>query len=260
MPPDFPSIPSRPQITPGNVQNQKRGGRGGKARKRRRRADGTWEEVDDDEEGEDDPSVELDGDSFRAKQDDGALEGFMGAALPWESGEYGDPEPPPSEEPEPEPEPEPEAELEPELEPEPPTPPPPPPTGRGTGGLQLPHGTGDLGPVAAWQQRRNTGSLGKPGQPAVPSPYLQGSWEYRAIDGRTGYPVIAVVELVFMEARVVPVRRKQQADGQGWVRGQGLPPGRYQLTVGAPGYSSLSEVRFLRPDAPDRALFRLQAI
>ncbi|MDB5099591.1 MAG: hypothetical protein JWM80_4012, partial [Cyanobacteria bacterium RYN_339] len=105
--------------------------------------------------------------------------------------------------------------------------------------------TGQLSPLAA-------------AKAAGPSPYLQGSWEYKVVDGKTGYPVAAVIDLVYLEARLVPVRKQLRTDREGFARGQGLPPGRYQLTLQAQGYHLVTEVRFLRPEAPDRATYRIQ--
>ena len=87
-----------------------------------------------------------------------------------------------------------------------------------------------------------------------------GSWEYRVLSQRGGMPLTAVIELAFLEARAVPVRKRLMADRQGWIVGRGLPPGAYQLTVQAAGHHPISEVRQLNADAPDHAVFHLQPI
>ena len=67
-----------------------------------------------------------------------------------------------------------------------------------------------------------------------------------------------MIELTFLEARLMPVRRRQQCDHEGWIKGQGLPPGRYQMTLQAAGYHAQTEVRFLRADTADHSLYRMQ--
>lgn len=132
----------------------------------------------------------------------------------------------------------------------------------GSGPLPAPPARGGTGSLAPQAPRGGTGSLPTPGANKAsaggPSPYLQGSWEYFVVDGATGQPVPAQVELSFTEARLVPVRRRQSADARGLIKGKGLPVGRYQLTVMAAGYHPISEVRFLRAEMPDKAVYRLQ--